>query len=215
MGLKFFKTVRNSIKYWYLPLIAGIVLIAAGIWTFTEPEDSYVALAFLFSLSFFVTGFVESIFSIVNRDVIDNWGWNLALGLLTLVIGVLMLLKPEVSQLTLPFYVGFVILFRSMNAIGLSLDLKSYGILDWGNLLAVGILGMILAFILLWNPLFAGLSVVVWTGIALVFAGIFSIMASLKLKKLHDVPKKVSKELHQRLKDLQNEIIKELDSEQN
>ena len=206
----FFKKVKSTIKHWYLPLIAGIILIAMGIWTFKEPEGSYITLAFLFSLSFVVSGLFETIFSIANRKVIDNWGWNLAMGLITLVVGVLMFMNPEISMLTLPFYVGFVILFRSMNAIGIALDLKNYGILDWGNILAIGIVGIFLAFILLWNPLFAGMSIVVWTGIALIIAGILNIMVSLKLKKIHDIPKKISQELKNKLEEVENQIKEEL-----
>ena len=206
----FFKKVKGTIKHWYLPLIAGLVLIAMGIWTFKEPANSYVALAFLFSLSFVVSGLFETFFSIANRKVIDNWGWNLAMGLITLVVGVLMFMNPEISMLTLPFYVGFVILFRSMNAIGIALDLKSYGILDWGNIMVIGIVGLFLAFILLWNPLFAGLSIVVWTGIALIIAGVLNIMVSLKLKKIHDIPNKISHELKRRLDEVENQILEEL-----
>lgn len=211
MGVHFFKAVKNATKHWYLPLISGIVLIAAGIWTFTNPEDSYVALAFLFSLAFFVSGLFDSIFSIVNRDIIDNWGWSLVMGLITLAVGVLMLMNPEISMITLPFYMGFVILFRSMGAIGTSLDLKNYGILDWGNLMALGIVGVIIGFILLWNPLLAGFSAVIWTGIGLIVIGIYSIIAALKLKKVHDIPKKISKELLKRYNEAEDEIIDALD----
>lgn len=211
MGVHFFKSVKKTTKHWYLPLISGIVLIAAGIWTFTEPGDSYVALAFLFSLSFFVSGLFDSIFSIVNRDIIDNWGWSLVMGLITLAVGVLMLMNPAISMITLPFYMGFVILFRSMSAIGTSLDLKNYGIMDWGNLMALGIVGVLIGFILLWNPILAGFSAVIWTGIGLIVIGIYSIMASMKLKKIHDVPKKISKELLKRYNEAEDEIIDALD----
>ncbi len=51
MSTQIFKMVRNSIKYWYIPLIVGIILIGLGIYTFTSPQESYLALALLFSLS--------------------------------------------------------------------------------------------------------------------------------------------------------------------
>ncbi|MEN8799002.1 MAG: DUF308 domain-containing protein, partial [Flavobacteriaceae bacterium] len=198
MAHHFFKRVKNTIKYWYLPLLAGIVLLVIGIWTFMNPGDSYVALAFLFSISFIVSGLFESIFSVVNRDLIDNWGWQLVTGIFTLIVGFLMLINPEISMITLPFYIGFVVLFRSMAAIGVALDLRNFGILSWGNLMLIGVLGVLLAVILLWNPLFAGLSAVVLTGIALIVAGVFNIIVSLKLKKIHDVPRKISRELLKR-----------------
>ena len=213
MSLHFFKTVKRTIKLWYLPLLAGIVLIGMGLWTFKESVDSYIVLAFLFSLGFVLSGLIESIFSIVNRDVIDSWGWHLVMGIFTLIVGVLMFMNPDITMLTLPFYVGFVILFRSMNAISVALDLKSYGILDWGNILAIGIVGVFLAFVLLWNPLFAGLSIVVWTGIALVIAGLLNIMISLKLKKIHDMPKTISHELKKRYNEVKAQIQEELAEE--
>ena len=210
MSIHFFKTVNSTIKHWYLPLLAGIVLIVMGLWTFKAPVDSYVALTFLFSLSFVLSGLFESIFSIVNRAVIDSWGWNLAMGIITLIVGVLMFMNPEITMITLPFYVGFVILFRSMNAISVSLDLKSYGVLDWGYIMAIGIVGIFLAFILLWNPLFAGLSIVVWTGIALIIAGFLNIMISLKLKKIHDIPLKISSDIRKKFIEIGEKVRKEM-----
>lgn len=206
----FFKQVRGTIKHWYLPLIVGLILILMGLWTIKEPEKSYVALAILFSLTFVFSGFFETLFAISNRKIIDNWGWNLVMGLITLVIGIIMFIRPEISMATLPFYVGFVILFRSMNAIAISLDLKNYGVLDWGNIMALGIVGLVFAVILLWNPFFAGMSIVIWTGIALIMAGIINIMVSVKLKKIHDVPKKISKALRDKFEELEKEMIEEM-----
>ena len=214
MALQFFKTVQRTINNWYLPLLVGIVLIAVGIWTFMNPQDSYVALALIFSLSFVVTGLFESIFSITNREIIDNWGWHLILGLITLAVGILMLIKPEISQVTLPFYIGFVVLFRSIWAIGVAIDMRSYRILSWGNVMILGILGTLLGFILIWNPLFAGLSAVVFTGMAFIVGGILHIMMSLKLKKLHDAPKRISKELMKKYKEIQAEVQKAVEEAQ-
>lgn len=208
----FFKRIKKTIKHWYLPLISGIILIAIGVLTFMYPADSYVGLSYLFSISFVVSGLLETYFSISNRDTMDNWGWHLVSGIVSLLIGVLMFMNPAISIITLPFYVGFMILFRSVGAIGISLDLKNYGVLNWGNLMVVGILGIILSFILLWNPMIAGLSVVAITGMALIAGGIFNIMVSFKLKKVHDVPRKISKELMKQYDEVEDEIINALDN---
>lgn len=212
MALQFFKAVRKTIKNWYLPLLAGVLLIAVGIWTFMNPEDSYVALAFIFSLSFVIMGLFESIFSITNRDIIDNWGWHLVLGLITLAVGILMLVNPEISQVTLPFYIGFVVLFRSIWAIGVAIDMRSYRILSWGNVMVLGVLGTILGFMLIWNPIFAGLSAVVLTGMAFIVGGIIHIIISMRLKKLHDLPKRISKELMDKYNEIEDEVVKAMEA---
>ena len=58
--------------------------------------------------------------------------------------------------------------------------------MNWGGLLAAGILGLILAFIMLWDPLFAGLSVVIYTALAFITIGGFQIYLSFEMKKLND-----------------------------
>lgn len=115
-------------------------------------------------------------------------------------------MHPGISILTLPIYVAFIVLFKSIMAISSSLELKKYGVLDWGNLMAIGLLGVIFSILLLWNPMFAGLSVVVWTALAFIVFGIFNIYFSIKLKKLKDVPEKVSSELKDKLHKVQSEI---------
>ncbi len=212
MPLHFFKSIRRTVSNWWLLLLSGVVLIAIGIWTFMNPQDSYVALAFIFSVSFVVIGLFETVFSINNRQIIDNWGWHLLLGLLTLAVGVLLLTKPsEVSQVVLAFYIGFTVLFRSMWAIGLAIDMRSYGLLNWGNVMVLGILGMLLGFLLIWNPLFAGLSAVVLTGLAFVLGGISNIIISLRLKKLHDLPNRINKELIKRYNEIEKEVAKAME----
>lgn len=203
--------VQNSIKNWFIPLIVGIIFVAISIYTFVSPVESYVALTVVFSIAFLVSGVAEIIFSISNSKTLHNWGWVLFLGIVTAVIGVLLLMYPEVSMITLPFFVGFVVLFRSVSAISLSLDIKSYGILDWGYLLLLGVLGVILSIILIVNPTFAaGFTVFVW-GFALLIIGIISIYFGIKLRQIKRFPERISKEVQDRVKKVQKDVTDELD----
>lgn len=192
---EFVKKVKSTVKHWYIPLVVGLLFIGLGIWTIFNPAESYLGLAILFIIAFIVGGILEIIFAISNKDELDHWGWELANGILSFVIGIIMAMKPELSMVTLPFYVGFVIMFRSIMAISSSLELKKYGVMDWGNLMAMGILGLIFSFILLWNPMFAGLTIVVWTGMAFIIIGGYGVYFSLKLKKLHKAGKEIKEEI--------------------
>lgn len=71
-----------------------------------------------------------------------------------------------------------------MMGIAWSIELKKFKISDFGWLLFLSILGVIFSFVLLWNPIFAGLTVAVFTGIALIAVGIFQIYLSFALKKI-------------------------------
>lgn len=185
--MKTFKKMKKNIKRWYLMLIVGIVFIILGIWTIATPLNAYVALSIVFALGFLISGIVELVFALYNKH--QNWGWSLALGILTTVVGVLLLIYPEASMLTLPIYVGLTLLFRSISGMVTAYDMKQYGILDWGTLMVTAILGLIFSFILLWNPVFAGVSVVVWTAVAFVIIGAYTVYFSFKLRKLNKMMK--------------------------
>lgn len=184
MENNFLKRIQNSIKHWYLLLILGLVFIATGIWTLASPLESYEALSIVFTISFIISGILEIAFALSNRKEYDHWGWNLVFGILSLIVGIMLINNPLVSMITLPLYVGFLIMFRSFGAIGFSLDLKNYRVMEWGTLMALGILGLLFSIMLLWNPVFAGITIVVWTGLAFIASGVFNIYISLKLKKL-------------------------------
>ena len=206
----FFKTVKNTVKYWYIPLIIGLTFIGTGIYTLVSPLESYVALSIIFRLSFLFSGLAEMVFSVSNRDEIDNWGWTLAFGILTFLLGIVLVLNPDISMITLPLYIGFIVLFRSIMGISYALELKNYGVLDWGNLMLLGIIGVIFSFLLILDPEFAGFSIIVWTGLALITVGLFSVYLSYKLKKIKDIPHKLSNELKDKYHSIRSEIHNEL-----
>ena len=124
----------------------------------------------------------------------------------TLAIGILLIVYPSISIAFLPFVVGFALLFRSFQLLGFSFDLKELRVLNWGNTAILSILGIILSFILLDNPVFTGFSLVTITAIAFISVGISSIVLSFNLKKLKDFPNRISPELKDKIKDLQDEF---------
>ncbi|MCW1735871.1 HdeD family acid-resistance protein [Anaerorudis cellulosivorans] len=193
MGNTIYKTIENAIKHWYLPLIVGVLLIVLGIWTLTTPLESYIMLSIVFAVGFFLSGIFEMIFAFSNKH--KSWGWSFALGLLSIIIGLLMILNPAISMATLPFYVGFMLLFYSILGISSAYEMRQYGIMDWGWLMLVAVLALIFSFMMLWNPLFAGVSIVVWTGIAFIVTGFYMIYFSTRLIKLNNLWKKMKNEL--------------------
>tara|TARA_B110001450_G_scaffold245933_1_gene259496 strand:+ start:389 stop:1030 length:642 start_codon:yes stop_codon:yes gene_type:complete len=204
------KLVNNTVKHWYIPLIVGLLFSGIGIYSMLSPLNTYKTLAMIFSFSFLLSGVSEIMFSLSNKKEIDNWGWTLTFGVLTFVLGLLLVLNPEIPMKTLPIYIGFIALFRSIMGISYAIELKNYGVKDWKNLLTIGILGLVLAFILIWNPLFAGMTIMFWIGIAIVAAGIFSIYLAFKLKKINEMPNKISSELKSRYEIIRQELNEEI-----
>lgn len=206
----FFKAVNSTVKHWYLPLIIGILFIVFGFYIFTVPLESYIALSAVFAISFVISGVLEIYFSVANRKELEGWGWYLAGGILDLVVGIILWTNPAVSMATLPFFVAFVLLFKSAQGLGFAYDLKNYGVMNWGNIAVWSVLGIILATILLFNPVIAGISIVTFTGVAFILLGIQLISVSFSLKKVKDFPAKLSDGLRKKIADLKAEYETEI-----
>ncbi|MCX7551957.1 HdeD family acid-resistance protein [Xanthomarina sp. F2636L] len=206
METSFLKSIKEAIKHWYIPLLVGVFFVIVSIVVFTSPAGSLLTLSILFAFSFLFGGLSEVVFSIVNRHQLENWGWSLAFGIITFIVGTSLLIHPALSMTVLAFYIGFIILFRSVAAISFALDIKRYGSKNWGILLALGILGSVFSFILIWNPVFVGMSVVILIALSFLIAGLFSIYLSLQLRKLHKSSKTISAKLKARYDDLMEDI---------
>ncbi|NLN32736.1 MAG: HdeD family acid-resistance protein [Flavobacteriaceae bacterium] len=177
---------KNSVKYWYFPFILGLLLVILGFYIFSAPFQTYEALAILFSISFIVSGILELSFAISNRRELSGWGWHLVAGILSLIIGLILISHPGLDALMLALYVGLSLLFRSVHGFGFAIELKNFGSRNWGLLAFTSGLGILFSILLILKPIIAGLSLVVMTALAFIFTGILSMVLSFQLKKLKD-----------------------------
>lgn len=179
------ETVKSAVKYWWISLVVGILAVIVGFWAIAAPATTIGILTVFFIVSLLVSGFFDILFSISNREHLDGWGWTLAMGIISVIFGFVLLGKPIESMLILVTLAGFWILFVSITSISGSLEMQRSGLKDWGWLLAFGILGTILSFILIQNPVFAGSFVVGLFSISMVCYGIVRIYYSLRMRKIN------------------------------
>ena len=177
------KEIKEAVKYWWLLLLTGLILVAVGIWVFASPVEAYVSLSILFGATILISGIFETVFAISARKSLEGWGWSLVSGLLDIIIGAYLLTYPTVTMTILPFVLGFWLLFRGFSAVGFSFDMKSYGESNWGWFLFMAIGIIVFAVMILAVPAFGVANIIVWTGLSIICAGIFRIMLAVSLKK--------------------------------
>jgi uncharacterized membrane protein HdeD (DUF308 family) len=182
MATAILKEIKGAVKYWWLLLLAGLILVAVGIWVFASPAAAYLSLSFLFGASILSIGFFESVFAISSRKSLEGWGWTLASGLIDVVIGTYLLIYPAITMSILPFVLGFWLLFRGFSAIGFSFDMKSFGDSNWGWFLFFAIGIIFFAVMILAVPAFGVANIIAWTALSFLFSGVFRIILAFKLK---------------------------------
>ncbi len=208
-----FKAIRSSISHWYIIFLIGLIYLGLGLMIMLRPEASLIALDTLLGICFLIAGAIEIVFSITNRREIHHWGWPLVMGIVTILIGVLFLSNPKFSILLITLTLGFLVLFRSIAAVTFSLELKQYGARFWSVLMGIAILGIFFAFTLLMSHMLGSDRVVLWTWLALLSAGLYNLVLSLRLRKLKGISARLSEELMAKYREIQREIQEELRKE--
>ena len=180
-------TAIGSIKNWWWFIIKGILFIIAGVAVLSKPVEGYVGLSVLFSMVILAIGISQLIFSISNRDLLPGWGWTTASGVIDLAIGIYLLVFPALTLATLPYFVGFWLLFRSFYIMGASFDLNNMHIPGWGWLFGGGLLLLVLSSLILYYPLAGAVGIVAVSGAAFLMGGILSIAMAFKLRSIKEI----------------------------
>ncbi|HBY16053.1 MAG: DUF308 domain-containing protein [Muribaculaceae bacterium] len=176
-------------RYWWMPLITGLLSIAIGIWCLCSPDSSLPVLAYVFAGVVIAAGIVNLAFAIANTRIMPGWGWPLALGLIEIIIGIWLLTLPE-SMLIVTFIytVGVYLIFVTINAICESCMLYTYSSGMTGWLLALLLVTLAFAVIFLAGPVVGGVAVWLYIGISFITFGCYRIALSAKLRRLsHEI----------------------------
>jgi uncharacterized membrane protein HdeD (DUF308 family) len=181
--------VVGTIRNWWWFVIKGLLFIIAGAAILAKPAAGYASLSILFSLIILGIGITQLVFSISNKDWLPGWGWTLVSGIIDVVIGTYLLMFPIVTMATLPYFLGFWLMFRSFYLMGVSFDLRSLDVPNWGWILAGGVLLLILSLFVLYYPAAAALGIIAWSGAAFLMAGVISIMMAFQLRNIKKAAK--------------------------
>ena len=176
--------MKHILKFWYLPLIIGILHIVLGVWVLLTPMTSFLALTVILSAGIAITGLLELIYAISNRESLHSWGWYLFGGVLNLVIGVYLVFNPRISLLMLSIFIGLWILFRSIIAIVNAFDARKWREKQWVWMLGMGVVGVLFSIMLIWKPAITGVTIGLWMGIGIVTLGIFHILIGVVLRRM-------------------------------
>ena len=172
-------------RYWWIPLISGLIFIAFGIWTFCCPKESIEVLAYAFANWFTIAGFFYTAFAFAASRWSSDWGWSLAVGILEVIFGFWMLfLSTDQLIIAFMFIAGFWLLFAAINACCESFAVSA-GNPGWTVVSVVFlVLTVIFAVVFLSNPIVGGIAVWLWLGLSLLSYGVFKIVLACKLKTL-------------------------------
>lgn len=174
-------------RYWWVPLITGLICIGFGVWCFVEPSVSLPVMAYIFCAGLLVAGLLDLYFAIFNRSANLNWGWSLALGLLEIACGVWLFCMPEpVLTVAFIYAIGIWMIVAALTSVSESLYMASLAGVWWTLFYVLVLIAtVVLATIFICNPIMGVEVGWLWLGLSLLFFGIYRICLSGTLYKIN------------------------------
>jgi len=164
-------------------VIRGIAAIVFGVIAFTHPVMAIATLVLFFGAWVLIDGIFRIFGAIKHRGSDSDWAWQLVIGLIGIIVGVLTFHAPQVTALALVIYIAAWALMIGASEIVMAVKLRHEIKGEW-FLILMGLASIVFAILLLWNPV-AGAAAVIWL-IAwyAVVLGILGIFFGFRLKTL-------------------------------
>jgi uncharacterized membrane protein HdeD (DUF308 family) len=153
-------------------IITGILMVVLGILFFAMPIRTGYVVAIIATVGFIFYGLYQIVGYVRTPSEVRN-GWNLANGIIFMLVGVMILLSSVTGVIiTFAFLLGFLALSGGINQISAYGVFKKEGEPGCGWMLASGIINIILGVFLIMTPFAATLVVDYVLGIYLIVGGI-------------------------------------------
>jgi len=174
-------------RHWWVPVIRGIAAIVFGIVAFVYPGLTIATLVLFFGAWVLIDGIFRIVGAIGHRASDSDWGWQLVIGLLGIVVGLLTFHAPQITALALVIYIAAWALMIGASEIAAAVRLRREIKGEW-FLILMGLASIVFAVLLLWNPV-AGAAAVIWL-IAwyAVVLGVLAIFFGFRLRTLPALP---------------------------
>ncbi len=149
--------MKSNGMRWVL-LIFGILMVILGCVLFATPAANSIVLAYLMSALMFLYGIAEIIYFFARRNQHVS-GWMLADGIITGILGGLLLFTQGAKIPTMTMLFSMWVLFTGVTRMSAALVAKELGSSNWGWILAAGILGILAGVWLMFDPVLAFISI--------------------------------------------------------
>lgn len=117
------KILTNPYSLYFPPFIIGMLFLIIGIITyFNLVKEINLVNTFLGGI-FMLSGVLEILFTIQNKIMFSNWKWSFSFGIMTYIIGILLISEPIAAYDITSFYIGVYFIFRAIFSINFGIEI--------------------------------------------------------------------------------------------
>ena len=175
-------TAMRAAKIGYI--IMSALFCAIGLVLILVPETAFTWLGGLLSISMMVFGGIKLV-GYFSRDLFRlAFQYDLAFGILLVVLGILTLSHPNDTMSFLSVILGIPVLADGLFKIQIALDSRRFGIRRWWLILILAVLTCVVGIVLVFRPAVGILVMTMFMGVSLLLDGILNLCVALCTVKI-------------------------------
>ena len=184
--------VESFKRLFRMSIFTSIFFIALGLFLVIKPDTTITAISYIIGGIIMVTGITFLIKYFSNREQYGLFSGDLIFGVLSIVIGLVLILNPTALAKVIPFIIGVWILISSVTKIEYSMQLKSIDNRAWVYTMIIAIITFSWGLLLIFDPFGGAMAITQIIGIfILVYAILDFIEIFIIRKNLKDIKKEV------------------------
>src|SRR5437773_4182929 len=137
-------------RHWWVPVLRGIAAIIFGVIAFTHPVMAAATLVLFFGAWVLIDGIFRVIGAIGHRASDKEWGFDLIIGIVGIIIGLLTFHASQITALALIIYIAAWALMIGATEIATAIKMRREIKGEWFFIL-MGLLSIAFEALLLWN----------------------------------------------------------------
>ena len=168
-----------------LTIAMGVILTLAGIWCLVNLGKTYAALAFVLGIVMLVSGISNIITYISQHRSSHVTGWVLADGILTTILGIIVLLNPFTADVMISIFFGMWLMMSGVLRIVGAFEVRKIRIASgdktWLWMMILGVLTLLVGLYGFVHPVIAGVALAMMLAIFFIMQGINSIALGISM----------------------------------
>lgn len=157
--------------------LLGVLYLILAFFAFNHPVISIVSVTYIFAIGAILIGLYELF---VRRRLRQHAGYNsimlIVIGVIDILIGIFFLFNISAAIITLPFLFAIWLIIDSVGAIITASPIRNYSNTQYWFTIIIGILGVVLGFLLIFNPLSSFVAIATLAGLYFMLYGVLNIV---------------------------------------
>jgi uncharacterized membrane protein HdeD (DUF308 family) len=137
---------------WWMLLVRAVLTLAFGIVALASPGIALLALVYVFASYALLEGVAAVSYGFRARGTAPHWGWSVAQGVISVLAGLVALVWPGQTAVTLLFVIAFWAIVLGVAEVGEAFAARKAGNDHWGWTLASGALNVVVGILLMIWP---------------------------------------------------------------